>query len=263
MTLFGYDSVADTVAEWHAIVPVKDPQVIGSYRNGRYENEAVAQQAFPKARHVCYDVNASDPSADILDVEPGDAFPSQAGPWSKKYKGTLPLPAHYCSASAVSTLVSDMLDSGFKRTDFLVQSAHYTMQEHICGPGTCGYPQADGTQFADKGTKGQNTDLSVFEEHFFKKPSPVVLPHYDWYDGRKRTMLGRRSERDVAVEYDRLRKTQTKTKHPVGPRLRLVLLRAQCKSCAGRISKLGDLSKFHREFRRIHLLDRASGKRVV
>lgn len=40
-------------------------------------------------------------------------------------------------------------------------SAHYGHGQHICGPATCGYPQADWTQWADTGAQGQNIDRSI------------------------------------------------------------------------------------------------------
>lgn len=40
-------------------------------------------------------------------------------------------------------------------------SAHYGHGPHICGPKTCGFPQASWTQWDDKGASGQNIDRSV------------------------------------------------------------------------------------------------------
>jgi hypothetical protein len=40
-------------------------------------------------------------------------------------------------------------------------SAHYGVGWHICGPSSCGYPQADITQCYDKGLNGENYDRSL------------------------------------------------------------------------------------------------------
>lgn len=260
--LTGYDSVAATVAEWRAIVPVADPQVIGSYTNGHFANSLAAKAAFPNARHVTYDVNGSNVSADILDVEPSDAVPAQFPAWAKAYKGTLPHPAAYESASTVAAVVSDALDAGLKRDEILIQSAHYTGNAHICGPDTCGFPQADATQYADHGLKGQNTDLNLFAPHFFGvDPKPKFNPHYGWFDTTRRAVLAGRSELSLVQAYDRLRKTQTLTSHP--NRTRLTLLRGLLRAAAGRLGALPPDASDHRGWRRRELLDRANGKRLV
>lgn len=49
-------------------------------------------------------------------------------------------------------------------------SAHYGFGMHICGPKTCGWPQADWTQWADTGPQGQNFDRSVGT----LRPKPVA-----------------------------------------------------------------------------------------
>lgn len=270
MSKHGYDSTASTPGEWRQIVPTNVPEVIGSYANGRFANTAAARQAFPNARHIQYDVNGTRPDADILDVEPGDASPSTAPSWSRKYKGSLPHPGLYASASNVAAVISAMLDAGFSRHDFLIQSAHYA-GEHICGPGTCGFPQADATQYADHGLKGENTDLSVFTDAFFGTPTPRKYdPHYDWLESKSFVIFGNRySERATVQEYDRLRATQTKTKHP--NRARLAVLRARLLLLAGRVWRVGhklpdrpaSWGLDHRGFRYQALIHRAQGKRLV
>lgn len=50
-------------------------------------------------------------------------------------------------------------------------SAHYGFGAHVCGPTTCGWPQADWTQWDDKGAQGQNIDRSI--GRILPKPVPV------------------------------------------------------------------------------------------
>lgn len=269
----GYDSVASSVAEWRSIVPETTPQVIGSYRNGQFANDAVAEQAFPHALHISYDVNGSRPDADILDIEPEDARPAAAPGWSRLYKGRLPHPGLYTSASSIADVVTAMLDAGYKRDQFLIQSAHYTNEAHICGPHTCGFPQSDATQYADKGTLGQNTDRSIFADYFF---GPVAPPkpdmHYDWFPLTSFLIFGNRySERATVLEYDKLRATQTPKLHP--NRARLVVLRARLRLLAGRVDRvathpLGKNGKptwglYERGWRYQQLIHRAQGQRFI
>ncbi len=265
-TLTGYDTVASSVGEWHAAVPVSEPQVIGSYRNGRYANDTAAKQAFPKAFHFDYDVNASDPAADDLDVEPGDATPSQAPGWARSWltigvaKHNLPKPAIYESASSISAVVTAMLDAGFKREDFLIDSAHFNFKAHICGPNGCGFPQADKTQYADKGPQGQNVDISLVAQHFIKAVKPVYDPHYDWFDTKKRLIFGRGTEADKVKAYDEARK------NPHSHRARLRVLRLQLKAGSARLSKMLEMDKehkFHRYWRKRELKERSQGHRFV
>lgn len=266
----GYDSVASTVAEWRAIVPETHPQVIGSYWNGSYANSTVAKEAFPRAIHVQYDVAGTEPRADILDVEPRDATPATCPGWARRYKGRLPLPALYTSASSISEVVSAMLDAGFKRDEFLIQSAHYTFSAHICGPNTCGYPQADATQYADHGTRGQNTDLSIFGDHFFgpsKPPKPNM--HYGYFDTKRRAILLGRTEVGLVKTYDKLRAKQTAKKHP--HRAHLLWLQGMLRIAAKRIAAVSKKTKkhpahwakFHRGWREQQLLKRSHGHRFI
>lgn len=63
----------------------------------------------------------------------------------------------YTSASNFSALNQSIGN----RTDVVRIAAHYGFGPHICGPGTCGWPQADWTQWDDKGSLGQNIDRLI------------------------------------------------------------------------------------------------------
>lgn len=261
----GYDSVAGTVSEWRAIVPETTPQVIGCYKNGSFANESVAREAFPHATIVTYDVNGSHPEASILDVEDHDAVPAQTPSWSRAYKGSLPHPGLYESASNVSVVVSTMLDAGHRRGDFLIHSAHYTFTAHICGPHTCGFPQADATQYADKGHRGENTDLNLFGDHFFgdaPKPDPDV--NYRLFDSVKRSLIGGSTESGTVQEYDKWRAMQSRTSHP--HRARLAVLRFRLRLLARRLNTVMRSEKnptSQQRWRLRELQDRANGQRLV
>jgi hypothetical protein len=270
-TIAGYDSVADTVDEWRSIVPepIDYKGSIGSYGNGTFANSTVAKEAFPSARHVIYDVNGSQPEDDILDIEPRDDVPTDAGRWARAHDAsqgphTLPHAALYESASTVSAVVSNMLDAGYARDEFLIHSAHYGHGPHICGPDTCGFPQADGTQYADTGTKGQNTDLNLFMPHFFKQPAPKPDPRYDLFDNVKRSLIQGHTERQTVMQYDVWRAEQTASKHP--HRFGLAVRRARLRLLAARLARvLKSEAHAHpnQAWRLRELQDRAAGKRLV
>ena len=95
----------------------------------------------------------------MLDVEPGDATPEEAPAWFDRRPGNRII---YCMASMANQVKAVM-----GGRDYLLWSAHYNGVPHICGPGACAYPQADATQWSDKGPRGENVDQSVLSEKFY------------------------------------------------------------------------------------------------
>ena len=163
-----YDSI--TVAD----IPADAPAVAG-YVGGHWPtyNEIVVR--FPHAHHLSIAVTASQ-HARCLDCEPGDASPAQAPSWFINHADrTQGRPVLYGSASAVNQIVQAMSHAGIARAEYLIWSAHYTFREHVCSPSTCGYPQADGTQWTDK-SHGRNLDQSICEDYFFSAGSPAPTP---------------------------------------------------------------------------------------
>lgn len=114
-------------------------------------------------------------NADCLDVERGDATPAQAPEWFRRQltRG-LAKPWLYASASTAGALNGAMAAAGIPRSAYFLWSAHYQAQ-HVCGPHSCGYPAADGTQWAADTPHG---DISEISEAFLaalipKQPIPV------------------------------------------------------------------------------------------
>lgn len=214
----------------------------------------------------------------------------------------LGLPWGYTSASNMQALINA---AGGRQ--FIKESAHYGFGMHICGPNTCGYPQATWTQWADKGPNGENLDQVVgslmpapgpllvsitvtppgnralfadvqpggltfadfapwYDHTAIRNPIPPADPHhYGWFDTTKRIMAGGASELSTVLEYDKLRATQTKTKHPNRPRL--AVLRSRCQVLGMRVAAIEKASHvkglYHRGWRRDQLLARAKGQRLV
>ena len=135
------------------------------YVNGAWPTYPQIVERFPKALHLSIAVNAT-ARADCLDVERGDATPGDIPGWMAGWQpGNTRLPVLYCSAAAAG----DVIDAArATRGSYLLWTAHYTGVEHICGPGTCGFPQADGTQWLN--TPGY--DQSLLSAAFY--PPPVV-----------------------------------------------------------------------------------------
>ena len=152
------------------------------YDTGTFANMTAvrAYAASQNARSFSYTGNPGDGNADALDIEPGLASPSQ-GPafWSAKGGSNVHL---YCSAGTSSTVISYMQGAGHARSAWKLISAHYT-GSHICGPGTCGYPQADATQFTDS-YLGRSLDATLLGAGFFAATAPPPpLPSFPLQPG--------------------------------------------------------------------------------
>jgi hypothetical protein len=149
------------------LIPGKAPAVAG-YVNGNYETWPEVVDQFPDAHKLSIAVNAGG-HARCLDIETGDAVPAQAPDWVRGMLERHPdlYPVLYGSISLMPEILTVMLDSGFKRNEFLLWSAHYTFHPHICGPKSCGYAtECDATQWTDL-SMGRSLDESRLKPHFF------------------------------------------------------------------------------------------------
>ena len=87
-----YDSVTPTAIPAH--------QQIATYSNGMYKAAATAVRG--RGRVLWIDTNGSDPGANVLDVEPGDATPAGAAKWVKTR-----LNAYKTQLAVVYTMLSE------------------------------------------------------------------------------------------------------------------------------------------------------------
>lgn len=141
------------------------------YVNGKYANVAELRRRFPHADVLSITVTA-DADADCLDVEAEDADVSQVTGWVlRQEKAGSARPCIYASAGIMDQVLTQLDRAGIARDKVRLWSAHYA-GEHICGPGSCGYPQADGTQWTDS-ARGMNLDQSLLQAGFFGT-SPAV-----------------------------------------------------------------------------------------
>jgi hypothetical protein len=244
-----------------------DAVAVAGYVGGIYPTESLLVAKFPHARHKSIAVNAGE-DADILDIENGDAVPSEAPAWFKRQKARgLEKPGVYSSASEIPSVFAAMNAAGINRSEYVVWLAHYTFVDP-----TPPFEQgADAVQWTDR-SLDRNLDQSACELAFFTNTPPVPIrnpDHYDWFDSTKRKLFGWVGNEKATVEkYDKYRALQTKTKHP--HRAQLALLRRHLKYLANRVAgvskrelKNGKPSWGidHRGWRYQQLVHRAQGQR--
>jgi hypothetical protein len=171
-----FDSV--TISE----IPA-DATCAAGYVDGRFANVAELRDRFPHAQILTIAVFA-DHDADCLDIEQGDATPSQAVAWYERQKARgVFRPCLYASASVMqSDVVGIIMAAKIPRSAVRLWSAHYTGSPHICAPASCGLTSIDmdGTQWTDR-AMGRNLDESLLAADFFgsvpvPKPVPPASP---------------------------------------------------------------------------------------
>lgn len=148
------------------------------YTDGAWSDWLAEVAKFPNVHILSIAVFASD-DADCLDVENGDATIGEVYGWFTRQQARgLWRPCIYTGAANLRGLLATMSANGFSRSSWRCWSAHYGAGKHICGPGTCGYPQADATQWRDNapGLNGSWIDESLLPADFFGAPPPPPPP---------------------------------------------------------------------------------------
>jgi hypothetical protein len=158
-----------------ANLPLKGYDAYAGYTSGRWPTFPALRELLAELGvHLLSIAVSASADADCLDVEPGDATNAQAPGWvMRQQKRGVDRPCLYTSAANLAALIATLKAHGIARSQVRLWSAHYTSKAHICGPGTCGYPQADGTQWTDKakGNGGSQIDESLLAAGFFG-PAP-------------------------------------------------------------------------------------------
>jgi hypothetical protein len=70
-------------------------------------------------------------------------------------------------------MVDLLTANGLQRDQYRLFLAHWTNLSHLCGPGTCGYAQADATQWISVDNR---YDLSICADDFFGAIAPPAPP---------------------------------------------------------------------------------------
>jgi hypothetical protein len=167
--LFGQDSTQ--VSELTAGLAVYAGYNFGGFANWQ---ELVARFLKSGARLVSITPAVTSGSA-VLDIEPGNASPSAAPSFQRiHFTGEITRPTYYCSAGDTQAVINALSGAGFARDTYYIWSAHW-IGEHICSPATCGYPQADATQYDSISAY----DSDAFYAYMFaavKPPAPPTPP---------------------------------------------------------------------------------------
>ncbi len=128
---------------------------IATYADGPF---AVSPSQVAGQKVLWIDTNGSDPSANVLDVEPGDATPSQAATWAQQK----------LSADPNGTAIIYTMQSEWPATQSAVASLPSWMQSHvrwwIADP--TGYPHMVPGANATQWYWGQNYDISTANPGF-------------------------------------------------------------------------------------------------
>jgi hypothetical protein len=152
---------------------------------GNQPNYAYIVTAFPTAQHLSIALFAAD-NADVLDVEPGAANPSDVPAWyARQVKRGIARPVVYANVSTMNASILPVLSqAGIPRANVRLWTAHYDVGEHICGPGTCGSltMNADGTQWTPTAL-GLVLDQSLLLDNFFTN-NPAVTTEAELQSGQ-------------------------------------------------------------------------------
>jgi len=152
------------------------------YTSGLFPTWPAVKRIFAQFHLLSIAIDAAH-DADCLDIEGGDATNAEAPGWIKRQmRRGEPRPCVYTSAGNAAALIRVIEDAGIARSQFRLWSAHYGEGKHICGPGVCGFPAADGTQWTDTapGRNGSEIDESVLRDGFFGGSVSLTGPeHWD------------------------------------------------------------------------------------
>lgn len=159
------------------------------YVDGAYANLAAIKARFPGVPVYGLSVVANPnlgPGDDGSDSEPGDSTIAEAVADTKaQLAAGVDRPIKYCPASWGQTMVDAHDSAEITRDRYRLLLAHYGWPggpngEHICGPATCGYVQADGTQWIDHGP----WDESLLDDTFITAaPHPGTAPTASHHGG--------------------------------------------------------------------------------
>lgn len=165
-------ALTPTAVQWDTItlstIPA-NPFATAGYTSGFWPTYLPLRRAYPKAHTISIAINASN-HADCLDVEPGDASPSQAAGWVKAdIKAGFKKPCVYSSYwEFVNQVRPDLAAAGISRSSIFEWDADYTYTAHI----DAGF---DATQWTDRAL-GRNLDESTVTLAFLSIAQPPYRP---------------------------------------------------------------------------------------
>lgn len=153
------------------------PQSVAGYVDGAWPTAPALAVRFPHAKLLTI-ATSPEHDAEALDIEAGDATPSDAPGWHQRQKARgIARPCLYASVSVMQAqLIPVLQKAGIPRGEVRLWSAHYA-GTHICGPSTCSELSidADGTQHTDRAF-GRDLDQSLLLADFFAAPVTTPAP---------------------------------------------------------------------------------------
>lgn len=139
-------------------IPASASAVAG-YVGGLWPDYEEEVKRWPHARHLAIAVNRHE-DGDCLDIEKGDAVPTDAPDWLVRQEGRgVARPVTYGSQSTIAAIMEALSNARIVRSRYRVWSAHYTGVPHV-------EDHADGTQWTDRAL-GRNLDESLMLPSFF------------------------------------------------------------------------------------------------
>lgn len=162
-TVYGQDSVV-------ASYTLAGYTFYAGYVNGYVSYGAMAA-LHPSAKVLSITVRSGVYAVNVIDIEPGCCTVADApGFVARSSHPGMAKPVVYCAAWQGQEVVNELSASGYARDEYVIWSAHYAGYTHICGPGTCGYAQADMTQYASNSRYDSDIALASV---FGSAPPPV------------------------------------------------------------------------------------------
>lgn len=144
----------------------RSARAVAGYVNGRYRTLPALRGRFPKAKVVTIAVT-SDARAQFLDIEPGNATIADAPGWWERNKDH-GARGFYIAESQADELVHALDRHRIARHTYVLWTAHYMGERHICGPDSCGCQvRADGTQWTDR-ANNRSLDESKLTHAFWR-----------------------------------------------------------------------------------------------
>lgn len=250
MAIRMYDSItADTV-------PADAPAVAG-YIGGHWPSYHALVARFPRALHLSIAVNASE-DAECLDVETGDATPSQAPAWVRRQLARgVHRPGLYANLSTMPAILDALAAAGIHRNQVRLWVAHWTYSAVRAAAELNSF---DAVQYTNNPRGGRDGpyDTSLCRNDFFGPPPPPPDPHhYGWFAA---------DELPVVQRYDQLRRRPFVNRPRLRPtRDRLMQLAVDIinKAEEQRTNRGPALDVHRREWRLEQLLHRAHGDRLA
>ena len=155
-----YDSILLSTVPSH-------PFAAAGYTSGNWPTYLPMRSAWPTAHVVSIAINTSH-HADCLDVEPGDASPSQAGPWARAdIAAGFKRPCLYSDLSEMPAVKASLAAAGLARSQYFLWLAWYRYVPGLIA----GY---DAVQWTDRAL-GRNLDESTVTLNFLTIAQPPYV----------------------------------------------------------------------------------------